>query len=117
MHFQSTDGCDNNNCIRHKACHAAFDVEKFFCSEVGAEACLRNGIVTHFKSQLRCHYRITAVSNVGKGAAVNKCGRSFECLNKIRLDCILQKGSHRTLRVEITCGYGLVIIGVTDDNF
>ena len=44
--FQSTDSCYDNYSVWCQACHTALDIQEFLSSQVSAEACFCDGVVT-----------------------------------------------------------------------
>ncbi len=53
---------------------------------------------------------------VGEGAAVDKGGRPFKGLHKIRLKSVLKKCGHCAVSLQISGGDGLLVIGVAHNN-
>ena len=116
VHLERTNRCNDNDRIGSKSCHSALYIEELFCAEISAEACLGDSIIAHFKRHFCRHYGVTAVCNVCKRSAVNKCGCALKRLNKVRLDCVLEKCRHSALSLELTAGHGLVIICIADND-
>ena len=46
VHLQCTNGSNDNGCVRFQACITAFDIKEFFCTQVSAEACLGDSIIS-----------------------------------------------------------------------
>ena len=85
MPLERLGGSDKHNGRRREAGGAALDVDEFFCAQITAEAGLRDGPVTQGHGSLRGNDRVAAVSDVGKGAAVNKGKIAFERLHEVGL--------------------------------
>ena len=100
----------------HEIRHAALDIDEFFRAEVCAEARLRHHNVCQTKRRLRGDHRVAAVRDVGERAAVNERGRADERLHEVRAEGVFEQRRRRALRVDISRGHGLVVIGAGDDN-
>ena len=94
VHFQRTDGHDQNDRCGRKTRCAALYVEKLFRTEVCAEARLRDGIVAEGECGLGCDNAVAAVCDICKGSAVDDGGRPLKRLDEVGLYCVLQKRRH-----------------------
>ena len=103
-HQHAGAGCD--------ACIAALDIQKLLCTQIGTETGLSDGVVGQRKAQLGGQHAVAAVGDVGKGAAVDDGGIVFQRLHKVRVQCVLQQGSHGTGSTDLTGGDGLAVVGV-----
>ncbi len=83
VHFQCTDGCDDDGNCRVEAGLAAFDVEKLLGPEIGAEARFGYDIVGEAEACGRRHDRVAAMSDIGEGAAVDESRIVLERLHQI----------------------------------
>ena len=62
----------------------AFDIEEFFGSQIGSEACFGYDIVAESESHAGGYGRIAAVSNVGERPSVYEYRIMFGRLHQIR---------------------------------
>ena len=69
--FERTHRCHEHHEIGCQAALTAFDIEKFFRSQIGAKARFGNGVFREPQSQAGGGNGIAAVRDVGKGAAVD----------------------------------------------
>ena len=79
--LQGTDGGHHHHGTGLDACHAALDVQELLCSQVGTEAGLGDGVIPQLQGSLGGHDRVTAVGNVGEGAAVDEGGGPLQGLD------------------------------------
>ena len=79
--LKRTGGGDNHDGAGTNARHAALDVEELLGTQIGAETGLGNGNIAKAHSHARSHDGVAAVGDVGEGAAVDKRGRTLECLH------------------------------------
>ena len=56
------------------------------------------------------------MGDVGEGSAVNEGGGALEGLDKVRFKGVFKKGGHGAGGLELAAGYGLVVIGVADND-
>ena len=114
VHLQRADSRHDHDRRRTKPRKAAFDIEKLLRAEVGAEARLRDGVITERHCRLRRGHAVAAVRDVGERTAVDESGRPLESLNEIRFYRVAQERRHRALRVQIACGDGALVVCVSD---
>ena len=110
--LERTDSSDYNGTRGLKTCITALYIEELLCTEITAEACLRDSIFSELKRKLCCSYAITAVSDIRKRTAVDYCRRVFECLYKVGVYCVFQQSCHSSYRFDIRSVYGLSVIGI-----
>ena len=91
---------------------AADDVHEFFAAQVGAEPCLGHHVIRQFQRTTRSNDRVGAVSDVGKGAAVDKSGRVFNGLNQVGPDRVLEQSRHGTVDIEVADIDGFFVEGI-----
>ena len=101
--FECTDSCHQHNTAWFKSCKAALDVKELFCAKVRAEACLGDGIVCKFKAQLCCSYRVAAVCDICKGAAVHYRRCVFKGLHKVWFESIFKQCGHSAAAAQLLC--------------
>ena len=92
MHLQRLRGGHQNGELWRDARLSAFNVEELFCTQVGTEPRLGDGVVAKGHGHFGSHHAVTAVSDVGKGTAVDKGRRVLDGLNHIGMDGIVQDG-------------------------
>ena len=114
--LQGADGGHDDAGICPQAGHAAFDVQKFLCPQIGAETGFRHGVITQGHGHARRHNGVAAVGNVGEGAAVDQGGRALQRLGKIRLERVLQQRRHSTGCLQIMGGDRCAVIGIAHNN-
>lgn len=56
------------------------------------------------------------MGNVGERAAVHECWRAAQGLDQVRVQGIAHKRGECAFCVELTCGDGLLIVGVADGD-
>ena len=115
VHLERLYRSDDNNGVRSYAGFAALDVKELLGSQVGSEARFRNNVIAELKRQLCSRNTVAAMGDVSEGASVNDGGVMLKRLNKVGLDGILEKGSHSSLGVELSCRNGFVVTGIADD--
>ena len=118
--LQSTNGRYDNNCVRLQACHTALDIQELLSTQVCAEACLGNGVVSQLQSHFCSRYRVTSMSDVRERSAVNDSRCMLQSLYQVRLQSVLQKSRHSALCVQIAGCYGLLLgsfsVCIADDD-
>ena len=116
VHLQCTNGGNHHNSGGSQTGIAALDIQELLCTEIGTEACLRDGVVRHLHRHLGGDYGVTSVGDVSEGTAVYECGSSLQRLYQIGLQSILQESRHSTVCIELTGGHRLLLIGIAHDN-
>ena len=116
MHLQCAHCSNQHNSIRLQPGITAFDVKEFFSAQISAEACFCNRIISQLHSRLSCHHAVAAVGDIGKRPAVNNRRHIFQCLHKIRLHSILQKGSHSAVGFDLPCGNRFAVIIISNND-
>ena len=116
MIFQRPDGRHDNDGAGPQSGHSAFDVHELLRPQIGGKTGLRDRIVAHFQCHAGGRDRITAMGNIGEGTAVDESRRTFQGLDQVGLQGILQKSRHGTFRLQIVGGNGLAVIGVSHDH-
>ena len=95
---------------------SALKVQEFF----GSKICAESGFCYHIISQVEgCgsrQYAVAAMSDIGKGSAMNKCRNMFQSLYQIWLNGILEQSSHSPFRMDIRCCYRFAIISIGYNN-
>ena len=86
---------------------AALDVQELLRPQVSAEAGLGDGVLAGAQGHPGSQDAVTAVSNVGEGAAVDKGGGALQGLHQVGLDGLLQEGGHGPLGVELAASHRL----------
>ena len=114
--FKRSYSCDENHRVGRKPCLPALDVKEFFGSEIGSEACLGYSIVAKLKRKLCCSYRVTAVSYICKGTAVNERGCVLYGLDEVGLYRILEQSSHSSVCAKLFTVNGRARIRVGYEN-
>ena len=95
---------------------AALDVEEFLRAEIGAEPRLGHDIVGELERGFGRHDRIAAVRDIGEGAAMHQRRRTFERLDEIGLDRLLEQRRHRAFRLEVGRRHRRLRVGVADHH-
>ncbi|CUN76796.1 Uncharacterised protein [Collinsella aerofaciens] len=114
--LQRTSGRDDHDGAGANARHAALDVEELLGTQIGTEAGLGNGDIAKAHRHTRGHDGVTAMSNVGKGATVDKRGRALERLHQVGLERVFKQRGHGTLSLKVTGADGLAGKAVADNN-
>ena len=117
VHLQRTYGSNDNSCVRLQAGITAFDIKKFFCTQVSAEACLGNSVISQLHAGLSCHNAVAAMGNISKRTAVDDCRDVFQSLYQVRLNGILQQSCHCALSLNLACSNRIAVVIVSNDNF
>ena len=116
MHFQRADGRDDHDRVGLHVRVTALDIEELFRTQISAEAGFRHGVIAELSGCLGSEDGVATVGDIGEGAAVYKGRSALQGLHQIRLDRVLEQRGHRALRLEITCGDGLFVKGIADDD-
>ena len=118
--LQSTNGCYDNNCVGLQACHTALDIQELLSTQVSAEACLCDGVISQVQAHLGSGYGVTAVRDICEGSAVYDSRYMLQSLYQVRLQSVLQKSCHSALCVQIACGNRLLLgnlsVCISDDD-
>ena len=118
--LQSTYSRYDNNCVRLQSCHTALDIQELLSTQVSAEACLCDGVISQVQAHLGSGYRVAAVSDVREGSAVYDSRYMLQSLYQVRLQSVLQKSCHSALCVQIASGNRLLLgnlsVCISDDN-
>src|SRR5260370_23077657 len=72
VHFQGTDGRHDDSGVRPEPSLAAFYIEEFFGSEIGAEPRLGYDVIRQLERRRRRNHRIAAMRNIAERAAMDK---------------------------------------------
>ena len=83
MHLERAHRGDDDRRRRMKAGLAAFDVEEFLRTEIGAEARFGHDVIGELEGGLRRHHRIAAMGDIGEGAAMHEGRIVLERLHEI----------------------------------
>src|SRR5260370_3815662 len=100
VHFQGTDGRHDDSGVRPEPSLAAFYIEEFFGSEIGAEPGLGYDVIRQLERRRRRNHRIAAMRNIAERAAMDKGGVALERLDEVWRDCVLEQYRHRACRLE-----------------
>ena len=103
VHFHCFDGGDHHGTGGFESALAAFDVNKFFCSEIGTESGFRHHIISQPECGFCGSYGVAAVRDIGKRSAVDHSGRTFKSLHQIGTERIPQKCGHGTGGIDFFC--------------
>ena len=79
----------------------ALDIEEFFGPQIGTKPGFRNAVIPQLQGQLRGPDRIASMGDIGKRPAVHDNRGPFDRLHQVRVDSVLEQGSHRALGLEI----------------
>ena len=116
VHLEGTDRGHNDHRIRNQSGHAALYVQELLRSQIRTESGLSDRITAHAHGHLGGHHAVAAMCDIGKGSAMNKGRRPFQCLHQIGLQRILEQGRHSTCRLQVIGRHRTVIIGVGNDD-
>ena len=87
--LQSTYSRYDNDCVRLQTCHTALDIQELLSTQVSAEACLCDSVISQVQTHLGSSYGVTAVSDVREGSAVYDSRYMLQSLYQVRLQSIL----------------------------
>ena len=90
--LQSADSGNQHHAVGLQAGHPALDVQELLCTQVCAEASLRDGVVSQPHGDLGGSDGVAAVGDVGEGTAMYESGGMFQRLNQVGLQSVLQAG-------------------------
>ena len=90
---------------------AAFYVEEFLGTQIGAESGFCNDIIAKGHGHLCGEDRVAAVGYVGKRSAVHKGSRVFGCLHEVGVEGVAQQNGYGAGHAEVFDGKGLAIRG------
>ena len=107
---------NQNHAVGLQAGHPALDVQELLCTQVCAEASLRDGVVRQSHGDLGGSDGVAAVCDVGEGTAMYESGGMFQSLNQVGLQSVLQEGSHSALGLQIASRDGLALPGVAHNQ-
>ena len=110
--FQCPHGGHHHRYIRTQAGEAAFDVAEFFCPQIGAEAGFGNRVIAQLLRHPGGDYRIAAVGDVGKRAAVHQRRRAAQGLHQIGADGIFEQRRHGAVCFQFVCIHRLAVAAV-----
>ena len=106
----------DNDCRRPESRHSALDIDELLSSEVCRKASFRYRIIRKLQGHLSSYGRVASVCDIRKRSSVDKCRSSFQCLDQIRFQRVLQKSCHGAFRLEVVSRYRLTVIVVADDD-
>lgn len=116
MRLQSPHRDDEHRGVRGQARLPALDVDEPLRAHVGAEARLRDEVVTAAdRGEVGDHRRV-AGRDVAERAAVDERGSALEGLQQVGLDGVAQHDGHRAGGLEVLGGHGRAVDVVTDDD-
>jgi len=95
---------------------AALDIQELLRAQICAKARLGHNVVSQLQAQLGGNGTVAAVGNVGERPAVDDGGVMLQCLNKVRINGVFQKGGHRTRCADLPGRDRLAVVGVGTDN-
>ena len=116
MELQRPDGGHHHRRVGHKARRPALDIQKFFRTQIRAEAGLGDAVLPQVQGRPGGSHAVAAVGDVGKGAAVDDGGRALQRLHQIGQHGLLQKCRHGALGFQVMGGNGLSGSAVTHDH-
>ena len=116
VHFQRTDGGDDNGRLGLEAGKAALDVEELLGAEIGAEPGLGQHDVAEREAELRRDDGVAAVRDVAERTAVHQRGPALECLHQVRIDRVLEQQRHRTLSLQVAGAHGRLVAAQSNDD-
>ena len=116
MHLQALCGGHDDRERRLQSALAAEDIVEFLSAEVSAETSLRDGVFAMAEGHLSGQERVAAVGDVGKGSAVNHCGRVLGGLYEVGLDGVLEEHHDRACHAQVANGEGLSLVGIAQQN-
>src|SRR5260370_26832626 len=82
VHFRGTDGRHDDSGVRPEPSLAAFYIEEFFGSEIGAEPRLGYDVIRQLERRRRRNHRIAAMRNIAERAAMDKGGGAPQPLDE-----------------------------------
>src|SRR5205823_7310215 len=91
---------------------AAFYVEEFLGSEIGAEPRLGHDVIGQLQRRRRGNYRVAAVRDIAERAAVDEGGIALQRLDEVGRDRVLEQHRHRACRLEVGRAYRLPLAGL-----
>ena len=101
IHLHRPNGRDNHDRRRFQSSFAALDVQEFLGPQIGPETRFRHNIVGQLQRGRRRDYRVTAMRDVRKRAAMHKGRIVFQSLHKVRLHRIFQQHRHRAIGLDV----------------
>ena len=110
--LQSPDRGHDHHRVWLQPRHAALDVQEFLRPQVRAETRLGDGIVPQLQGHPGGGDGVAAVSDVGKGTAVDQGRGMLQGLDQVGLQGVLQQGRHSPLRLQVMGGHRVAGIGV-----
>ena len=116
LHLERAHRGDEHRNRRFESGLAAFDVEEFLRSEIGAESRLGDDIIGKFERGPRRHDGIAAVGDVGERASMDESGSPFERLHEIGLQRVLEQRGHRPGGVQVGGGDRPPVPGMGDQH-
>ena len=116
VHLERADGGDQHHAIGGQARLAALDVDEFLAAEIGAEAGFGHHVVGELERGGGGKHRVTAMRDVGEGAAVDESRRAFQGLHQVRRQRLLEQRGHRAVRFEVLGEDRFAVAGIGDDD-
>ena len=116
MHFERADRGHDDRGLGLEPRKTAFDVEKLFGAQIGAEPGFGQHDIRQRQTQFRRDHGIASVRDVAEGPAMDERRSAFERLHEIRVDGVLEQQRHRPLRLEIARPAGALVGAEADDD-
>ena len=114
--LQGAHGGHDYHCVGGQPGLAALDVQELLRAQIRTEARFGHNVIRQTQAQTGGHHAVAAVGNVRKGPAVDDRRVVLQCLDKVRIEGILQKGGHGARRANLARGHRLAVVGVCHNN-
>ena len=116
VHLERANRRNEHDRRRCQLAKAAFDIQKFLRTEIGAEARFRDDIIRQVKRRLRREHRIASVRDIRKRSAMYESRYVLQRLHQIRFQCVFHERRHRARRVQIARRDRFIFIRIRDDD-